>query len=309
VTVQGSTRRPQSPGPSGLRLPEELVTGEAVVLDLRPASFATRTLALLLDLFLTFLIGFITLFLLSATAGLDQAAGTAVVLITVVALLLGLPVTIETLSRGRSVGKLAAGLRVVRDDGGPIRFRHALIRGLLGVIEIYLLTGWPALLTSLTSARGQRLGDLLAGTYVIRERSAGEQPAPPPMPYELAGWAAGTDLGRIPDPLALAVRQFLQRADRLHPQARHQLGIELATALAGYVAPAAPAGTHPERFLAGVLAERRRRDLIRLQHELSVRADQERRRAEASPLSPAGTALVGGLDNAAKGDPGWPRPQ
>lgn len=277
-----------------LGLPPELVTGEAVVLELRPASFATRALSLALDLVIQFAAFMTALFLLGlALDGLDEAAGVAAGLVLIVFVLVALPITIETLSRGRSVGKIAAGLRVVREDGGPIRFRQALVRGLVAVFEIYLTTGAVAVITSLANPRGRRLGDLLAGTYVIRDRVGAEQQGPPvPMPPALAGWARAADLGRIPDPLALTARQFHRRAGRLHPGSRERLGRELSMQFAQYVSPPPPAGTHPEDFLAAVLAERRERDLARLRAEEAVRRSRELRRASASPLSPAGTALV-----------------
>ena len=71
-----------------------------------------------------------------------------------VLVVVGYPVIFETLSRGRSLGKLALGLRVVSDDGGPERFRQALVRGLLAVLEIWLTLGFLALVT--LAAVGQR---------------------------------------------------------------------------------------------------------------------------------------------------------
>ena len=277
-----------------LDLPAELVTGEAVALDLRPASFATRALAVTLDLAILLVVVIVTSFvIIPLLVTLDAAAGAAVTMVTMVTILVGVPVTVETLTRGRSVGKLAAGLRVVRDDGGPIRFRHALIRGLLGVLEFYLSAGSIPLIVSLSNKRGKRLGDLLAGTYVVRAR--GGRPLPPPiaMPPELTAWALRADIGRIPDRLAMAVRQFLTRIDGLHPASRQRLGTDLADQVAGYVAPPPPAGVYPERFLAAVLAERRRRDLELLLREQAVRVARERRRREASPLSPTGNRLIG----------------
>jgi len=286
-----------SPAPaevlSELGLPPDLVTGEAVVLELRPASFATRALAALLDLIVQVVAAVSLLVLLGVgLRGLDDAAMGAVMLSIVVFVLVGLPVTVESLSRGRSLGKLAAGLRVVRDDGGPVRFRQSLIRGLLGILEFYATTGSVALIVSLTNVRGRRLGDMLAGTYVIRERAGGVQAPPVLMPPMLAGWARGADIGRIPDPLALAVRQFLARAHRLHPASRVRLGTQLTAETSRYVAPHPPAGVHPEAFLAAVIAERRERDLARLRAEQAARFDRERRRATAPVLSPGGTSLV-----------------
>ncbi len=277
----------------GLDLPADLITGEAVVLELRPASFATRGLALLLDLLIQGVAGVLVIILLSVTLdGLDQASASAVVLVAVIAVVIGIPATIETLTRGRSAGKYAAGLRVVRDDGGPIRFRHALIRALLGVFEFYITSFSAAAICSLANRRGKRLGDLLAGTYVVRERGAAMQP-PVLMPPELVWWAYGADIGRIPDRLSVAVRQFLNRVNGLHPGSRQRLGLELAGQLAAYVAPPPPAGVHPERFLAAVLAERRRRDLDRLVREQQAQRERAERRHRASPLSSASTRLIG----------------
>jgi uncharacterized RDD family membrane protein YckC len=271
----------------------DLVTGEAVVLDLRPASFITRGLALTLDLLVQF-VALIALVLLLAggIGGMDSAAGSALVLVAALGILLGIPITVETLTRGRSLGKLAAGLRVVRDDGGPIRARHALIRGLLSVIEIYLTFGSLALITSLLNRRGKRIGDLLAGTYVIRERTPGEAASPVWMPPHLHPWVAGSDLGRLPDRLSLAVRQFLGRASRLAPDSRERLGRALADQVSQYVAPPPPAGTRPEDFLNAVLAERRDRDYARLVRQAQARAARQYGRGSASPLSATGTRLI-----------------
>lgn len=279
-----------------LDLPSELVTGEAVALDLPPASFATRALALALDLTILFALLFTATGLVPVlTAPMDTALTTAVSLAVLVGIIVGLPVTVETLTRGYSVGKYAAGLRVVRDDGGPIRFRQALARGLVATFEFYSPPAFfaTALISSLTNQRGKRLGDRLAGTYVVRVRGGRGMP-PILMPPELVGWASTADLGRIPDRLALATRQFLNRTTSLHPTSRYQLGIRLADQTARYVAPPPPAGAHPERFLAAVLAERNRRDLDRLLREQVARASRTRRRQDASPLSPTGTRLIGG---------------
>jgi uncharacterized RDD family membrane protein YckC len=276
-----------------LGISEDLVTGEAVVLDLRPASFVTRALALFLDLVVTVLaVIVVSLLLNSALGNIDEAASTAIGLVVTIGILIGIPITVETVTRGRSLGKLAAGLRVVRDDGGPIRARQALIRGLLAVLEIYTAFGSIALITSLLNRRGKRLGDLLAGTYVIRERSPREQPNPVFMPPHLHPWVAGTDLGRLPDRLTLASRQFLGRAHQLTPAARDRLGRTLADQVSRYVSPLPPPGTQAEEFLQAVLAERRDRDYARLVREAQAREARQHRRASASPLSGTSTSLI-----------------
>ena len=257
----------------------EMVTGEAVALDLRPASFATRGLAFALDaaIQLGLLMGMLWVGSL-VLAGVDEAATQAAAVLLVVAVLVGLPVTVEALTRGRSAGKLALGLRVVRDDGGPVRLRQALVRGLVGFGEIWLAFGSPAVITSLVNRQGKRIGDLLAGTYVVRDRAGGHRAAPVPMPPELAPWARAADIGRLPDRLAMSARQFLGRSARLHPASRDRLARALADEMLRFVAPGPPAGTHPERLLAAVLAERRERELAHLQRQ------RRRRDAQAEQL-------------------------
>ncbi|GAB4083738.1 RDD family protein [Myceligenerans cantabricum] len=244
-----------------------IVIGEGVLLDARPAGFISRTLGALLDLFAVVVVVGLLLWaanawfleqLLRGESGMDVLA-IAQVLLTVT-VMVGVPTTVETLTRGRSLGKLAAGVRVVRDDGGPIRFRHAFVRALVGIVELWLTLGFLAVITSLVNRRGKRLGDLVAGTYVVRVRGGHPPSAPILMPAALATWAEATDMRRLPDGLALAARQFLGRAHRLSSQSRVHLADDLAGRVEPYVAPGPPAGTHPEAFLHAVLAERRDRE-------------------------------------------------
>ena len=271
-----------------------LVTAEAVVLDLRPASFATRGLAWALDILVLATSGLALGWLAVAIIpGVDQAAGSALVVAWLVTVFVIVPAATETLSRGRSVGKLAAGLRVVRDDGGPIRFRQAFVRALVALPEIYLCGGSAALICSLANPRGKRIGDLLAGTFVVRERSAAPPTPPVPMPPELAAWARGADLGRIPDQLALSARLLLARAGQLHADSRSRLALDLAEQLSRHVAPPPPHAVPPERFIAAVLAERRERDFARLTAQSRRGADRAQRRSTAGVLSPTSARLVG----------------
>ena len=205
------------------------------------------------------------------SAGGDAALRAVAGLLSVVLVLVVLPTTVETLTHGRSLGKLALGLRTVRDDAGPISLRHSLTRSLLAVVEIWMLSGVPALVCALVNPRGKRVGDVVAGTYVVRERFAFPQVRPALMPPHLAGWAATADMAPLPDGLALAVRQFLDRAASLNPVSRATLGTQLAAQVLTHVAPAPPAGQHPEAVLAAVVAERRRRDEARLARDEALR--------------------------------------
>ncbi|PFG44039.1 putative RDD family membrane protein YckC [Isoptericola jiangsuensis] len=246
-----------------------IVIGEGVVLETRPASFASRAVGALLDVVVTLVLAFGALYLVTGTAVagselvLDPQWGQTLTVVLVVTLLVVWPVTFETLSRGRSPGKLAMGLRVVRDDGGPVRFRHAFVRALVGVFELWLTFGSVAVVASLSNARGKRLGDVLAGTYAVRVRSSRGWTTPLVLAPGLGAWVEGADIRRLPDGLALEVRQVLDRAPRLSPESRRQLTDALAGQVEPYVAPGPPPGTPAELFLHAVLHERRRRELER----------------------------------------------
>lgn len=243
------------------------MTGEAVVLGLRPAKLPSRALAVLLDLVVEFAAFFLlSLLSLVLLPGLDGAAAAALVICLMVLLLVAVPVLVETLSRGRSLGKAALGLRVVRVDGGPAGFRHALVRALVGVFEIILLTGVPAALCSLVSTDGRRLGDIFAGTLVVRERvpetaAPGLAVAPPPQVLAALGAdLVRLDLSTVPPGLWLAIRQLLNRADQLDAQAALGMAQRLAGDVAERTGWPVPAGLHPALYLGAVLTERQRRE-------------------------------------------------
>ncbi|MDQ8707480.1 RDD family protein [Streptomyces sp. LHD-70] len=243
----------------------ELVTGEAVALELRTARLPSRALAVLIDLAAAFAVYIaVSVALLAATASLDDAAVAAISVATFLLVLVGGPIAVETLSHGRSLGKLACGLRVVRDDGGPIRFRHALVRGAMGVIEILATFGIVACIASLVSARGRRLGDVFAGTLVVRERvPAGRASHVPPPPPWLVGRFSELDLSGVPDGLWLAIRQYLTRMGQLDPQVGAAMAERLAGDLVSCTGAPLQHGVPPGAYLAAVVHERQTRDVRR----------------------------------------------
>jgi uncharacterized RDD family membrane protein YckC len=249
----------------------QIVTGEAVALELRIAQLPSRVVAAALDFAVMGTVFAVLVTVLGRVLGVaDQAAATALVLILLLLVFLGYPLTLETVLRGRTLGKMAMGLRVVRDDAGPITFRQALVRAVSGfALErpgIMLVGLGPALAfcVMLFSGTGKRIGDMAAGTVVIQERIARQPPFTTYLPPPLAGWAAVLDLTAVDDGLALGIRQFLSRAQRLDPVAREALGRQLLADLLSRVTPPPPPGTPGWAVLSAVLAERRRREERRL---------------------------------------------
>lgn len=247
---------------------DDMVTGEGVAVELPIAGVPSRAASGIIDLLVA-----VALLIAGSLAVGAVFGGTSSAVVRTMSILLvvvvagGVPAVVETVTRGRTLGKLALGLRVVRDDGGPITARHAITRALVGFAEIYLLAGSGALVAGLISPRAKRLGDMAAGTYVVSQRASLRLLPPPVMPPPLAQWAAGADLAALPPGLAIAVRQFLGRAQGLTPASRHELGQALLRSVLPHVSPPPPAGFHAEYVLAAVIADRRRRDAERLARE------------------------------------------
>jgi uncharacterized RDD family membrane protein YckC len=251
----------------------EVVTGEAVVLDLAVARFPNRILAQVIDIAVELVvIGIINGVIFDQAAQHLNAASAAALWITgYVLIIVAYPVTFETLSRGKTLGKLVLGIRVVSDDGGPERFRQALVRALAAAfIEIWppiSLIGMPiGLTTSMVSARGKRLGDLFAGTFVIQERTARRPELAPVytyLPPPLLDWAHHVELSRLPEQTAAAAASYLRRYPQLRPAARTSIGLALASEVFGYVSPPPPASTPADIYLGAILTIRRSRDQAR----------------------------------------------
>lgn len=239
--------------------PPRLVTPEAVVLQFETAGLGSRILAAMIDLAIQTVVLVVITLALFGFAGVGDGGATAGVVVLVVAttaVLLGYPIAFEALWRGRTPGKAALGLRVLTTEGAPIRFRHAAVRGFLTLVDFYLTSGAAAVLAVLFTRENQRLGDLAAGTLVLRLRTGAPPPAPVtfrvPIGYET--YATALDLSRLTAADYAAVRSFLLRAAHLAPAVRRPLAAQLATAVAARIGHAPPPGLDPEAFMACVAA-------------------------------------------------------
>lgn len=240
---------------------QEILSGEAVAIDVQPIGFLLRAAGGLVDMLISFVVYFAFVLLqlwLTFNGLLDQNTGRIYLVATLVTSFLVLPVTIEMATRGRSLGKLIVGGRIVRVDGGAITFRHSFIRGLIGVLEVYATLGGLAVVVGALTARSQRLGDLVAGTYSQRVRTPPLPPHEPVMPYSLAEWATIADVARLPDRLARRISQFLRTAHHLAPAPRTRIAHELLVEATPYISPmpAAPA----EEILQAATVLRRERE-------------------------------------------------
>ena len=240
-----------------------IVTPEAVLLEFETAGVASRTIAELLDLGVQFaglMVVLIAVSFVSTVVGGDVLA-VVVSLVAFFFALVGYPAVMETFWNGRTLGKAAMGLRVVTREGAPERFRHAAIRSMIGLVEIYLLLGIPAAISIVTSRRDQRLGDLVAGTLVLRQR-AGRRAAPPVafgVPWNWEAYVQSLDVSPITDEQYGVVRAVLLRLGELTPAARWQVTTEVATAVAGQMRIPVPVQVAPDMFLTCVATAYQRR--------------------------------------------------
>ena len=144
-------------------------TAQNVTIQQNVASLSTRIGAFLIDMLI--IAGyylFILLIINTLGFSLDES-------LYVYYALLSLPVffyslLFETLMNGQTPGKYLNKIRVTKIDGSKPTFGNYLIRWVLRLIDISLASGSIALLTILLNGKGQRLGDLAAGTTVISEK-------------------------------------------------------------------------------------------------------------------------------------------
>jgi uncharacterized RDD family membrane protein YckC len=240
-------------------------TPEQIDLNLEVAGPGSRFYAQLLDWMIKWLIvGLLALasFALGgAVGGLSQ--GTAFFLLAIggaaaFAFFIGYDIYFEGCRNGRTPGKTAAGLRVVREDGGPIDIQAAAIRNLLGVADFLPFCYLGGGLIAAVNARGQRLGDMAAGTVVIRERAA-------EVSHDLEPRILARASGEIafgPEELAKCttrdlhvLQSFFARAEVMNHDALQQLGEKLCETFllrTGYVRTRTPDSSQAIGFLASL---------------------------------------------------------
>ena len=225
-------------GPDEVRIE----TPEQIDLALEPAGLGSRFVAALLDVLFQIAVGAVLITLgvfIFALVGVEVGgkwlAGVLLALAIAVVFLIqfGYAIYFEVRHNGQTPGKKVAGVRVMREGGAPIDFRSSCVRNLLRAVDwlpaFYLLGALVAAL----NPRRQRLGDVAAGTLVIRERNV-------EMPGDLARTIeefASDEYTFGPEHVAACapgdrhvLRSYFARYDQMDPKARDQLACRLARA-------------------------------------------------------------------------------
>lgn len=228
-----------------------IATPEGVSLDLLLAGLGSRFIAAVVDV----VVQIALIVALYAVLTSTSSSGFLLAFFSIVSFLVlfGYDVLFEVANAGRTPGKLAAGLRVLRRDGRPVDFVTSAVRNLLRIVD-FLPTLYVVGAVLIVATRDhQRLGDIAAGTIVVRERRATTPtvPLPPSAPVPGAPYLTWDVSAVTPDEVA-TVRSFLERRTTITPAARAQLAWELSSRLRAKVG-----GPHerwpPEPFLEAIV--------------------------------------------------------
>jgi len=231
-------------------------TPEGLELELLLAGIASRMIASLLDLVVQ---GTLAVAVFIAVAVIGSGVAQAIGYIALFLLVFGYNVLFETRAAGRTPGKRWAGLRVIVPSGRRITLAVSAVRNLLRLVDFLPAAYAVGVISILVSQRNQRVGDMAAGTVVVRERKPTQRvsTATPPTPApaaDLARW----DVSAVSLQEIAAVREFLSRRATLEPRARAGLAQQLAAGLQQHVA-GGPPGLSAEQFLEAVAAAKAQR--------------------------------------------------
>ena len=237
-------------------------TPEGVPVELVLAGLGSRFLACLIDLLIKggiFLLFLLLFWIVSSgsNGGLSPTVAAVMAILVAFALLFVYDVVFEVWGGGKTPGKRATGIRVVRDGGGPVNLTASLIRNLIRLIDYLPWAYLVGMISIVVSKANKRLGDMAAGTLVIRERR--EVPGTPWAPQswvlrESREW----DVSAVTAEEAATVAHFIERRSSLDAGARSQIAMQLAGRLYPKVR-GAPANLNAEAFLERLLAAKRAR--------------------------------------------------
>jgi uncharacterized RDD family membrane protein YckC len=233
-----------------------IATPEGVTIELVLAGLGSRFVARLLDTVIQLTI----IFALIAGVAITSAPGVvrAIAIVAVFLVLFAYDVPFEILNGGRTIGKMAAGIRVVASGGEPIAFLASAIRNILRLVDFLPAMYAAGAVTIVATRNDQRLGDLAAGTLVVRDKFPGVASltaAPLSVPTDaVMTW----DVSALDGDDLATIRQFLDRRLTLPWPVRTHFGTALAARVAPMVA-GVPYGAHPEYVLEGIVVAKQRR--------------------------------------------------
>jgi uncharacterized RDD family membrane protein YckC len=225
---------------------DRTITPEAVTISVDVAGLGSRMIAWFLDT----LIQLAIVVPIAIGVGTGDLSGTVELVVLSLVLFLivwGYYPLFEFFWQGRTPGKRAQRLRVMRTDGQPAGGAAILVRNLIRILEVFLFP-FLAVISMIVTARAQRLGDLAAGTVVVRDRRL---IAPQAVALPGRSDLPAVDATGLSEREYDVIRSFLARRSSLDPSARWRLAAQLASGLRGRVG-SLPEGMSDEAMLEAV---------------------------------------------------------
>lgn len=231
---------------------DEIVTGEAVVLELPAATSFSRLVSGGIDFLFYALLLIGTVNLMPGFDLFNAPLSRSMLILLFSFYLWILPAIVTIVTRGFSLGKFCLGIRVVNLDGGTISAKQAFIRAMIAIFEVWITFGVVATVVIFLTRRAQRIGDLMANTYAVRWPKKRDELALK-MPPNLQRWADSAQTRPLPAGLTLNIVNHFKTVSKLTDDARKKQAQVLAATAEKYVAPPVPWGTQPEDFLVALL--------------------------------------------------------
>ena len=213
-------------------------TPEQIKINYSIAGIGSRFYAALIDIAVMTLIALIGIYVIArAITDLDERFGNWLVAIAGIAMfafLWGYYMVFEITTNGQSPGKRALGLRVIKVHGYPISFSDSAIRNLVRIVDFLPFFYGAGLVAMLLNKNWQRLGDLAAGTLVVKEDtkispSAARTPTIRKSTFVYADWI---QLDQLTDAELVSIREYLSRRGTLPRLRRIQLVRAIGTPIA-----------------------------------------------------------------------------
>ncbi len=239
-----------------------IATPEGVALELTLAGAGSRIMATTVDALIqgmVFLVGSGLFSLAALSIGPDsELVIIATQFLWLALVFLGYPTVFERFGSGKTPGKAAVGLRVVTTGGQPVSLTTAALRNLFRIVD--LLPGFyvAGLASILATSLNQRIGDVVAGTLVIREarpRSDLRYLASVDLPVDRS-W----DVSAISEAEVIAIRRYFERRPELDEPTQARVAARLALQIKDRIL-ITDAPRSDEDFLLRVLAEKLQRGL------------------------------------------------
>ncbi len=237
-------------------------TPEQMSLEFPLAGIGSRFVAMAADTAIQIVVGFVVLLtvILSApafrTIG-DRAAMWAVagLIVAFFTIYYGYFAFFEAIWNGQTPGKRYAQLRVMKDDGRPINAYDAIARNLMRIVDQLPFLYGIAILSIFVSKQNKRLGDFVAGTVVVHEKTV--ELARPFQETPIDASAPSYEVSRItPDELRL-IETFLQRRDSFDPALRGSMAAQITARISAKLEVQVRGWPANERFLEAVHSQYR----------------------------------------------------